>query len=622
MDLPKLELFAACFRFVQITERSYEASHSIVKRRVPPNAAGPIVSLSLRLRDFSQAVQLQESVLQEVADEFSTARHVRKIPGLIGLAAHPELVRYRKQKWSLLKALNKVVYRSDIQGQFPEVAHVDVSDKKRKQKLKQATQKLTAGNEMLPLTYENLRAAALHGHFLALAEACPGLMFAMPAKLLGGEDRPLLNSVNARLAASSQLEGAAAFSSDVAHSVHAESLFSSFQGGRSHEHSHADSREQVFFKVLHSQPSRRKVISLSPAAAGQRGRLHAKDVAVSVHEHLPALGPEAETEVSWLSLVPVVREGGSSAQVLANLPHFMTYKSMSQNLVCSVSKFQSRDLKKGHGELLYSFFLPASVQDKLEAFQCSNEQVARVATGLVRSNAYPGSDSWLSILASDELALLCEAGFISQRGHAHGSGNEHEHSYQLSHQGLSELRMYASFADFAPVAQQRHDALQLPSPSTHELLQLLEEESWVWQRLPQKRKREGHGHMLAYEIGRSEKVFHTSGLTVASECLKCLLSSQDLQLRYGIQRIPHGRPLACYVDLLEGKVPADVPLPPPRLALEFDLSQRGVPADQCEAIALEAPAEPAANSLQRSPDDAAFLDEPGKEDADDAASST
>ena len=38
--LSDLAYIAGCFRFVQITERSFEAAHSIVKRRTPPNARG------------------------------------------------------------------------------------------------------------------------------------------------------------------------------------------------------------------------------------------------------------------------------------------------------------------------------------------------------------------------------------------------------------------------------------------------------------------------------------------------------------------------------------------------------------------------------------------------------
>lgn len=55
--------YAACFRFVQITERSYEAAHSLVKRRAPPNAKGATISLTLRLLDLACDIKLEPELL-------------------------------------------------------------------------------------------------------------------------------------------------------------------------------------------------------------------------------------------------------------------------------------------------------------------------------------------------------------------------------------------------------------------------------------------------------------------------------------------------------------------------------------------------------------------------------
>ena len=114
--LPKLEFYAACFRLVQVTERSFEASH-----------------------DFAQAVKMHKPVLEEVATQFSIARHVKNLPGLVGLHLHPEIVQAQGQsgnKWAIVKRMNKVLYRADVQGQFPDVAHMDVSDQRQRQAAK------------------------------------------------------------------------------------------------------------------------------------------------------------------------------------------------------------------------------------------------------------------------------------------------------------------------------------------------------------------------------------------------------------------------------------------------------------------------------------------------------
>lgn len=117
-DFPLLEHHASCFRFVQITERSYEAAHSIVKRRVPPNARGPLISLTLRLLNFANDVKIDPNVLVQVAAEFDNVRLAKQIPFLLGLGTHPSVVPVLKQKWKLIKVLNQVIYRSDAASQF------------------------------------------------------------------------------------------------------------------------------------------------------------------------------------------------------------------------------------------------------------------------------------------------------------------------------------------------------------------------------------------------------------------------------------------------------------------------------------------------------------------------
>ena len=259
---------------------------------------------------------------------------------------------------------------------------------------------------------------------------------------------------------------------------------------------------------------------------------------------------------------------------------------MSKDLICSDLQSQS----EGRGrkaDLKYSFSLPVSGALASDLERCSVDLLSDIATHMVTANAFPGSDSWHVLPVSDEVRLLCEAHFIVLQIPEPRSACNPEGSYQLSQAGLAALRMYASFSAFKPVARLTHDALQLPEPSTHELLQLMEDQGWVWQRLPSKRKRDGQVEALAYDIGTGAKVFHTSGLSVAPAYLNCLLSAEDLKAKYGIQRIPHGHKTACYIGLLEGKLPTEAPhrAPAPGLALEYDLSDLREPDP---AIAVEA----------------------------------
>ena len=157
-------------------------------------------------------------------------------------------------------------------------------------------------------------------------------------------------------------------------------------------------------------------------------------------------------------------------------------------------------------ELQYTFVLPASVQVTLRGVDNFAVTVADTATTLVSKAAFAGSESWAALSLSHEVRALCDAGFLV----ANAGGSD----FQMTQEGLSALSMYSSFSDFEPVAVQSHDLMQLPEPSTHELLQLMEAQGWVWERLTQKRARDDQQQMLTYEIGDSPRIFRSSGLMI------------------------------------------------------------------------------------------------------------
>ena len=84
-QLPQLEFYAGCFRFVQVTERVSEAAHSIVKRRSPPTAAAPLISLTLRLQDVARLLKIDSKALLGIGVHFERARHMQAAPGLVCL---------------------------------------------------------------------------------------------------------------------------------------------------------------------------------------------------------------------------------------------------------------------------------------------------------------------------------------------------------------------------------------------------------------------------------------------------------------------------------------------------------------------------------------------------------
>ena len=185
-------------------------------------------------------------------------------------------------------------------------------------------------------------------------------------------------------------------------------------------------------------------MTLSAAAAGQRGRLHANDVAVSVHEECPGL---AHLESPCLSLTPQTTEGGSSAQVLVNLPKFMSFDAMRQGLLCSRPKSASQ---RDDAQLLYSF----ASEDVMG--EVSFENCSEIATALVAKQAFPGAAVWVELPSSTELQALPQTGLITK-----GAGPPER--YQLTGRGLDSMRMFKPFATFVPVTALKHDQLELPA---------------------------------------------------------------------------------------------------------------------------------------------------------------
>ncbi len=182
--LPDLLFVTSCFRFVQTTERTFEAAHAIINKKVPPNAAGPLISLQLRLLDFADDSKLFPELLAEIASHFDECRNIKQLPSRLGLGMHPEL-RGLTRDDDIVKTLNKVIYRADPLGQFPDVAFVDAARDKLLKKKKTEANKLIMkdieterhGN----VSYDSIRSFALQLHFKSCAEEQPDSLFSIPS---------------------------------------------------------------------------------------------------------------------------------------------------------------------------------------------------------------------------------------------------------------------------------------------------------------------------------------------------------------------------------------------------------------------------------------------------------
>ena len=279
-----LEFQAGCFRLVQVTERLYESTHSILKRRTPPNASGPLVSLQLRLLDVAAEVRMRPDTLAVIASKYDLVRESKKLPFHLGLEGHPLFWSSFGKRWKVIKALSKVIYRADPIAQFPDVSHLDAAHqqvKKKDKALEMANARKGRQKLKLPLSYNSLRACALHSHFLAVADSFSDVLFAFShhseVTEEGHDARSLpLQHFKDVLAMSQPQSDDFHMGPDVEVEVppgQALELLGSSADGPPKD-------GQIFFRVVNTKPSSRRLLSLDPAAAGISGRLQSDDVAV------------------------------------------------------------------------------------------------------------------------------------------------------------------------------------------------------------------------------------------------------------------------------------------------------------------------------------------------------
>ena len=552
-DLPELLRFAACCRFVQISERQYEAAHSILKRRTPPNASGPCVSLTLPLQNLSADVRLQPGTLLLVAEHMDCTRAVANIPHLLNITQHPSLlVANPRQRWKLVRMLNEILYRCDSGSQHPDVSHFQARHQKTKRDGDARGRCLAkAKAKPAPVTYETLRATALFANFISVADddSNAGAMFSLPARCLqpvGPEASPraIVQELGSMLRMTDSCHPGPSCSSVL------EPLDMASESGRVAEVPssvalssvlHARGADRQHFRILHTTPSSRRTMSLYPAAAGVQGRLQKDDVAILLHQPLAL---QCSPDENWVCLTP--QQDAPALAMLTEVVRQIGFQEMSAHLALHRPE-QRRET------LVYT--LPVALQ----AAPKQQAKVCDVVTALVKAEAFPGSSCFVELTQADANALAIlqqEAAVISSQA-----------GCQLTEHGLSSLLMCACYGSPSPVS-----AMMLgDQPSAHHLLRRLEDDGWQWQlrRPSAKRDRNGEAVALYYEVGGPKK-WNSSTANVCVEYLQCLLQAEELRSNFHILRIPLNASQQVYSNILKGVQPSSVPAP---MALMDDIAQ-------------------------------------------------
>ena len=538
-DLPALFQFGACFRFVQITERYLEASHSVVKRKVPPNSAGPMVSLTRRLFRLSSDISIEPAILQEVASVFESARVLKTLPNRLGLAAHPSfcgLIGQKRVNWKIVKALNRVLYRIDVQSQFQDIAEVATASKQILDKEKESSAKLALtfqkfekqkhqrnSGEVVHVrrvgSYQYLRVQALQDHLIALSQHKPDNVFRLrlPKARFGDLLTDILDDSFCHLPA---LE----LTFDLQSTLLEESR----------EAEPAEATVTFFFQVIYSRPSSRRVVPVSAAAAG---RLNSEDIAVSVYRMARAAN-FADGDLGsrlWPACAP--QEGNAcQVQILHDLTQFFSFNELCDNLHLMIA--DNRRLY-----LLDDGFFGTDAKI-FRASTLMTELVERKCFKSVGLQAAEFSFSDLSEQDQQYLDDLIDFGLVERSS---GGG------LMLTEASLSHVQFCRRYAVDIPV----HRALQANTgmdPTLHETWCKLEDAGFTWRAVKPK-------EALAYIVGE-DKVWGTRGKQVHLENLQCLLEAESLRDQYGITKIPCCQKRSVYIDLLGGKQVAEEPFRP------------------------------------------------------------
>ena len=108
--------------FTPVVERSIEAKHSLISRRVQKNwRSGRIVSLTLRVPDIKAEMAADATYLQTLVEAFAQTRDPMQAARQLGIQEHPDLVNAVFDRWHHARVtgiVNRIVYRCDLQSKF------------------------------------------------------------------------------------------------------------------------------------------------------------------------------------------------------------------------------------------------------------------------------------------------------------------------------------------------------------------------------------------------------------------------------------------------------------------------------------------------------------------------
>ena len=171
---------ASKLALMPVVERSIEAKHSLISRRVQKNwRSGRVVSLTLRVPDIKAELKADARFFDELIAAFALARDPRKAAQQLGIQNHPSLLDAtfsRLHRNNIVGLVNKIVYRCDLESKFESHlsarqehdAHVSKRARLSKKELQSLVQQ--DGNQhlqrrVLDHSFDSVLRVAIRDHF-------------------------------------------------------------------------------------------------------------------------------------------------------------------------------------------------------------------------------------------------------------------------------------------------------------------------------------------------------------------------------------------------------------------------------------------------------------------------
>ena len=537
---------ASKLAFIPVVERSIEAKHSLISRRVQKNwRSGRIVSLTLRVPDIKAEVAADAEFLHRLTEAFALVRDPRKAAHQLGIQDHPSLLDASFAKMhrnKIVGLLNKIVHRSDLESKFERhrsarVEH-EAQAKKRARLAERQIRDIAAGGvqpqqqrRQVDNSFDSVLRVAIADHFQVVSDSStsprvyslkmvPSEQGSLP--VFRGLESVLSRNVKDRFQLPAQ---SPTLRSDVDDET---------------ENNQSEMTDDVVhFQVLHGNPSRLRTVPLAPAAGE---RLQKGDIAVSVHLPLPC--PDGEARVK---LEPVV-QGKTSVAVLSGLA------------AGDLSSLQSTFTQHSLGEVMYSLkdFVPLSCPS------CVPE-----ITQLVRAGAFPSSGKHSDVALVRGCMPVAWKELLDRDLATVREGRPGFQEVVLSEAGVKALEVITTLAEPRLVCEPR--GLPLTESSCYELMKQLEHDGWAWSVLPEKPEQR---RQLCYRAGDTKTWYCPAGALPHKLYLVALLECARLEL----EMVPHwtAAPARYYSRLLDGKsVPATL-RQPVRALLNVDVDDAEV----------------------------------------------